>query len=368
MTLGPERATLLERFLTIFNIPYYLGCFIVILIFGPIGALLSAYLQTKNIYEAYNKTVYLFFGVQLPHWQGVAGLSLLLVILFYFLYMIRYMRLKLVAAEQLLIPLFPEGEDTYHNVFGHVSLILPPIIIEIVIIAFFFLQAIPETPINFIVYCSAPAAIFYLIISFPVWFLIFSTFAWVYFSSIRGLHELGKKSLNLKPFYEDRMLGVRPIGSLSLSLAFTYFVGLGILTLLPIVIRPDPSPIEYIFLLLILTLLGVIFFFLPLNTIHNRMLDKKSTEQKALLEEFRGAVSNLSELNARKNSGSSILDLKEILISQTLVLTFGIKKEEVTSIPTWPFDTQILGRFTAMIFSIITTIIATIIIKRILNL
>jgi len=367
MTLGPEKATILERFVTAFHIPFYLGCLLLAFIFGPPGAILSVYVQTNNLYEAVARTVCLFFGMQLPVWHGVAGLCLLLVILFYFLYMIRYMRLKLVAIEPLLLSLLPEGEETFHKVFGGVSRLGPPIVIDLILIVFFFFQVVLEVPVNFVVFGTAPANLGYLVVSFPLWFLIFGTFAWVYFSSIRGLHILGKKPLKLKSIYEDRMLGVRPIGSLSLSFAFTYFVGLIILTLVPIVVWPNPLSPSYIGLLSVLTLLGVIFFFLPLNTIHKKMLDVKHREQEALRKQFSRAIQKQTESRTQV-SESSLSVIREVLIRLTTVLTIDISKKEVAAIPTWPFDAPIISRLAAMIFSIIAILIANFIKQQLLSL
>ena len=367
-TLGPERATIFERFVRALRIPFWVGCLLLVFILGPPGAILSVYVQTYNLYDAVLRTVYLFFGMQLQFWQGVAGLSLLLMILFYFLYMIRFMRLKLVAAEPLLLSLLPEGEVTFHKVFGGVSRLGPPIVIDSILMVFFFFQeaqARAEIPTNFIVFGTAPANLIYLVVAYPLWFLIFGTFAWVYFSSIRGLHELGKKSLKLKSFHEDRMLGVRPISSLSLSFAFTYFSGLGILALLPFVISPDKISLSYIGLLSVLTLMGVIFFFLPLNTIHKKMLEVKHREQEALRMLLREVIQKPIEARTQ-GSELSLSDLGETLNRLTTVLMFGVIKGEVVEIPTWPFDTQILGRLSAMILSIITIIIANIIIRQIL--
>ena len=364
-THGPERATFLERFVTGFHIPFFLGCLLLAFIFGPPGAILSVYVQTSNLDEAVARTTYLFFGIQVPVWQGVAGLGLLLVLLFYFLYMIRYMRLRLVAAEPLLLPLLPEGEETFHRVFGRVSRLGPPIVIGSILMVLFSLQSIPEVPGNFVIFGTAPANLVFLVVSYPLWFVIFSTFAWVYFGSIRGLHELGKKSLKLKPFHEDKMLGVRPIGSLSLSFAFTYFTGLGILALLPVVLLPNPSSPGYMGLLCMLTLSGVIFFFLPLNAIHKKMLEAKHREQKTLRHQFIKAVQTPNE-SRTEVSESSLSEIREELSRLTRVLTVDITREEVAAIPTWPFDAPILGRLAAMIFSIIGIVIANLILRQIL--
>jgi hypothetical protein len=354
---GPEKKTLIERFVEVFHIPYNAGSLVLSIIFGPLGAILSVYLHTNNLDEAISKTIYLFFGMKPELWQSIIGLGLLFVILYFFLYMIRYMRLKLVAAEQQVLPILPKGEETFHDVFGKVSRHGPPLLIDIILISFFLLQSFPTIPENFVYFGTDPANLVFLVVAFPIWFLIFGTFAWVYFSSIRGLYELGKTSLELRSFHEDRMLGVRPMGSLSLSLAFTYFTGLGILALMPIVMSPNPSAAFYVILLSALTLLGVFFFFLPLNAIHRKMVNEKKLEQKALGEKLIEAI-NSQNTFTNKGAESSLAEVKEILINLTKVLTIDTTKEEVANIPTWPFDTQILSRLSAIIFSVTAILIA----------
>lgn len=359
---GPENTTLTERFVEVLHIPFSVGCLVLSIIFGPPGAILFVYVQTNNLDEAISKTIYLFSGVHPTLLQSVIGLAFLSIILYYFLYMIRYMRLKLVATEKLLLPILLEGEDTFHKVFGPVSRYGPPVLIDFLLIFLFVFQDFPNIPENFIYFCDTPITLAFLVVSFPVWFLIFGTFAWVYFSSIRGLYQLGQTSLKLKSFHEDKMLGVRPMGSLSLSLAFTYFAGLGILALLPIVMTPDSSSPFYIGLLFVLTMLGILFFFLPLNTIHKKMVDEKHREHKALGEQLTMAV-NRQDISSRSKMGPSLEDITEILVNINRLLTIDVSKDEINSVPNWPFDTQILSKLSAIFFSVTTIIIANFILS-----
>jgi hypothetical protein len=359
--LGPERITFPERLVTALHIRFFGGCLVLAFIFGPPGAILSVYMQTLSLDEAVTRTIHLFFGMQVPVWQGVVGLGLLSVLLFYLLYMIRFMRLRLVAVEPQLLSLLPEGEETFYKVFSRVSSTRPPVVIGAIIMVLFSLQAAPEVPQNFIVFGIAPINLVFLALSYPLWFVIFSTFAWVFFGSIRGLHELGK-NLKLKSFHEDKMLGVRPIGSLSLSFAFTYFIGLGILALIPFVLLPNPSSPGYMWLLSLLILLGVIFFFLPLNTIHKKMLEVKNREQDALLRQLSKSIQSL---NGSKKEVSELSEIWETIGRLTTALTVDITKREVAAIPTWPFDAPILGRLAAMILSIAGMLIGNFIWRQI---
>jgi len=152
------------------------------------------------------------------------------------------------------------------------------------------------------------------------------------------------------------------MGSLSLALAFTYFAGLGILALLPILMIPDSSSPFYTGLLFVLTMLGILFFFLPLNTIHNKMVNEKRREHKALGEQLTMAI-NRQDVSSRREMGSSLEDIAEILVNINRLLTIDVSKDEINSVPNWPFDTQILSKLSAIIFSVTTIIIANFILS-----
>jgi hypothetical protein len=161
------------------------------------------------------------------------------------------------------------------------------------------------------------------------------------------------------------MLGLRPIGSLSLSFAFTYFLGLGILALLPIVIRSGSNAsLSYIGLLLVLTLLGVVIFFFPLNTIHKKMTEVKKLEQEVLRKKMSKAIQDESK-SRTDDSQLSISDTNEMLSIVTKALIISITRDEVAEMPTWPFDISIISRLSAMLVTIITIILANLILRQI---
>jgi hypothetical protein len=330
------------------------------MIFGPLGAILLSYLCTNDFFDAVTRTVILYYGLSLPFWQNIVGLGIMSLIFFYFLYMIRYMRLKLVDAKNKLISLLPKGEDTYDEIFGLVSKSKVPIFFGLLFMAFYAFQAAPDLPYNFKVFCIHPANTVFLFVAYPFWFIIFTTFVWMYLGSIRGLFTLGKRPLSLKPFHQDKMLGVRPVGSLSLSLAFAYFGGLSILALLPSVLSPDTPTISYVLTLSFFMLLGVIFFFLPLYTIHRKMHEVKLKEQEKLHNELFKVV---QKTDNSKIKSESISDIKDSLNRLTSVLTVEVTKDEVENIPTWPIDFAILRRLLTMTISIIGIIIANFIMK-----
>lgn len=363
-TVNGGKGILLERVLTLGDrISVHIGAVILSVVIGPPGAILTAYVQNQDLYESVTKTVYLFFGLDLPIEQGILGLGILSVLLFYLFYMIHFMHMRLVKAKPSLLSLLSEDEEAFQRIFGSVSKNWPPILIGLFLIVSFSLQSIPEIPGNFSVYCTDISNVIFLAVSYPLWFMVFSTFAWVYFSSIRGLHQMGDAELELKPFYEDRMLGVRPIGSLSLSFAFTYFTGLGILALLPFAVSQETLSTGYLGILVVLSFLGVAFFFLPLNTIHRKMVEAKRLELQNIHNRL------IQTINSEEDKQKTEATIKEITdkIDQLIdVLVIDITKKDASTIPTWPIDLPILSRFTAMIFSILAIILANIIMRQLL--
>ena len=364
MVTGPHKATIIERVVDSLRIQYVSGSILLAFLLGPPGAILFTFVGTRDIVEAFNRTVGLFFAISLPYLQGYLGLSLLFILFFYLLYMIRFMRQRLVSAEDQLVSILPEGEETFDAIFGVVSKSMPPIAFAVLFMLVIAFQSIPELPDNFAIFCINNVNTVFLIVAWSFWFLAFGTFVWIYVGSIRGLYELGKK-VKLKTFNEDKMLGVRPVGSLSLSLTYTYFVGLVILGLLPTILQPEASFLGYMVVLSLCAILGLFLFFLPQYAIHKKMVEAKEVEQERLRRELSKVVRAADE---EKDELESTVEIKDALNRLMTVLHVDITKNELESIPTWPFDTQIISRLAGMAISIIIVILGQWIMRRVIYL
>jgi hypothetical protein len=340
------------------------GSVLLAFLLGPPGAILSTYMFTRDIYEAFNMVFCLFFGSSLPFLQGYLGLSLLFILFYYLLYMIQFMRQRLVRAETHLVSLLPEGEDTFEAIFGGVSKSTPPVAFALLFMLLIAFQTVSDMPNQFTAFCINYFNAAFLLVAYPFWFIAFCTFVWVYVGSIRGLYELGKK-VRLKTFDEDKMLGVRPVGSLSLSLTYTYFVGMIILGLLPTILQPEASFLGYMVVLSVCAFVGCILFFLPQYTLHKKMVDAKEVEKELLRRELSKVVRSADE---GKGELESTAEIKDALNRLTTVLHVDITKDELEDIPTWPFDTQIISRLAGMAMSIIIVIIGQWIMRRVIYL
>ena len=156
--------------------------------------------------------------------------------------------------------------------------------------------------------------------------------------------------MRLRSSSEDPMLGLRPLGSISLSLAGAYIavVFLGALTLIIL-----PFGFSDIALLLIFLITGMVMFFLPLNNIHRKMQQEKRLEQSRIREQF-------NQL-AKKPDNAGHEDPGDILTRMEKLLTIQILDQKVSAVPTWPFETSILGRFFAITLSVAAILIARLI-------
>lgn len=353
---GPERATFFERLISAFRIPYVLGCLVLAFILGPPGTVLLAYVQTSNMDEAIAMSISFFFGLELPYWVGVFALAIFSAILFYCPYLIRYMRLKLVAAKPALLPILPYGDEAFQKAFSRVSQTRPPIAVGAVLIVLVIIDCLG----NFLEFGIAPANLVFVVMFSCLWAMVAGTFVWVYFASVWGLHKLGQDSIKLKSFREDKTLGARPIGLLSLSFAFTYLTGPGSFLLLAVMF-PAAAGTFFAIMVGFLILSGVILFFFPLNSTHKKMLEAKQLEQETLRQQY---IKVHESLNA---SESPQLEVSEALDRLTNIITIDVTKAEIDAIPIWPVDVPILSRLVTLIFSIIGILIANYVMNFVLD-
>jgi hypothetical protein len=363
MIPGPERATFIERLAGLFHLPYSIGCLIVSILIGTPGAIILAYLTTGDMGAAVSLTIVLYVGVGTPFWTGVAVLGLLWLLLFYVFYMTRFMRQRLLSTEEGLHPVLPEGEQTFHGAFKLVSKLWPPVVLAIAIIAFYFISSGEYLISVFGAYAVHIANIIYIVIAFPVWFLAFCTFVWVYFGSVYGLYKLGKKPLVLKSSAQDRMLGVKPFGNLSLSLSIVYFFAMVILIMMSLTTAMGSAVTEDIFAFLILMAaffaIGVVLFMSPLYAVHKKMMEQKENERTLLRRQAYKGV----EGKAEPGPQDTVAEMKRKLDSLASMVTLEMAEKSLNSVPNWPIDTPIISRFATIIVSVIAILLAQLILQ-----
>ena len=363
MVPGPEKATIVERLVGIFRMPYIIGCFIISVLIGPLGAILVAYFTTGfNIDRAILMTITFIGGVGTPYWMGVAILALTWLLLFYVFFMTGFMRHRLISAEEGISPILPGRKKTFHATFRFVFKQWPPIAIATLIIAFYFLSSSDYLIASFSAYAVNLITAIYLIIVYPLWFIVCCTFVWIYFGSVYGLYKLGRKHLRLKRSTEDRMLGVRPFGDLSLSMSIVYFSAMAILIMIGIastIGSPVIGFVAFITLLMTFFVIGVILFISPLCAVHSKMIEQKEIERTELRRQFSESV----EVSTESSMKDTVAEMQRKLENLTSLMTLEMEEKNLDLVPNWPIDTPILNKFVTIIITVIAIILANLFLR-----
>jgi len=327
-----EHPTLIERIVGFFPGPYVLKSFLFSCVFGVPLLLAARFLDTFSVQEALA-----VFGPL--EWQNVGTFSVAnFVLLFYSVWGVKYMRSRIANMTAGVELQTPGDEKTVGKVFKPVCRLFPAAILSVLLLAV-SLISLP----NQIQHGSGAISFGLVLVSFPFVYLAYGTFVWVYVSSVKCLGDLGNKNVKLSEFYEDAHLGMKPLGSLSFSLAAVYFVGLGLVFFSFLSI-----PLLLEFAVGILLVGGLVLFFLPLYVIHRKMKEKKKAESEKLKHHYKQLSGSF---------GDPILALADIK-NVRRVLAVDIIDHQVASIPEWPFDLKTLTWLSAIVLTIVTSIVA----------
>ncbi len=276
MVAGPERITIIEKIVGLTHLPYSLGCLVVALAAGGPGFFLVLYLDSFSLSKALTRLLsYSAFDVlqlnqQVPIFQGFLSAALYTSALFLNMYLVRYWRLKLVAAGPELSSLTPGGERIFRRTFGLVSSWKGTLLVTLPLFLVYFP---PRALIS-----NDPVTLLGTIIIIPLNTLIFGEFIWVFLSGLWGLRRFSLEPLSLKRFYEDRIIGLRPLGLIAASFTSTFFA-LESITLSGSFLSTD---IYNLFVVLLILSLGVLMLILSLEGMHSKMIQVKQEEEASL--------------------------------------------------------------------------------------
>lgn len=350
---GAERPTLTESLVRLLHIPYLPGALVLALMFTGPGTLLGSFLDTFSLDKALSAT--LQKQTTSPVWQVIAAEILYTAFTLYELLIIRYVRLRVVAAENELVSLLPKGKKDYARAFGRVSLWYGPIPLAAILLLLFLnpvLEKLHSTtgPFHLILYGAGSLA----------QFVLGGTMIWVYFASISGVYIIGRLPLRVKTYHADPMLGLRPFGALSLSLAFAYFGAVLSMSLVHL-FNPSFAPGQHVALLIPLAVLGVLMFFLPLNRLHKHMRQVKQREQ-ALLRTRRAQLAESLDHDESPSSSEkeTLRDIRRLLA----FMASSTMESRLASMPTWPFDLGILARLVTILLAVATGLVVRLIAVR----
>ncbi|HYY92654.1 MAG TPA: hypothetical protein VE955_11770 [Candidatus Dormibacteraeota bacterium] len=331
---APEKPTLIERIVQTIPLRY------------PLASLVWAAMIGSPFFHLFEYIDHGSTSFSLTP-SGLVADFLYTLVPFYAFNVVKYLRLKILRAELEIVPIMSGGESDYHSAFGRISNTLPVIVLALVLMVPIIPDIVPNPHLSIlVVYTSS---------SLFVNGIAVSTYVWAYAVSSWGLHELGESQLKLKSFLEDRTMGARAIGSVALSLTVAFLGGTLLVFLLffsYFLASLSFQAVIYAFLAL-----GIIMFFLPLNSIHKKLQAEKQNQQRALTQQYL-AMKN----EARTYSGDDA-HVGKVVSELLRMKDLEITERKLASTPTWPFDVQLLVKLITIILSVTAALLARIIIN-----
>ena len=337
--IGLERPTFVERAIAAIPLPYLVTCTIVaLLVTGP-GYFLARLIETGG---DWNQTVAAIFGdaFALPLWRSVPLIILSVGFELYLLWLVRHSRLHIARYAKEIAPLLPGGDADVRRIFGHLYWRLPVIGLAAAFGLFFFLLLLEPLPPAF-------GVLDFVILGVNLVFLPFvdAQVIWNYAATIWGVHRIGRQALRLRPLFEDPMLGLRPLGSLSLGATF-YFFGALVIIIAEVTLSPDPVRPAYLAFLIVLVLFGAGLMFLPLVSIHRLMVAEK---RRAIDDAGTRAGGIYAPLMAgNPTSEPSLHEVRDLLLRTHGILVHREEERRIQALPTWPFETRAMTRIAAI--------------------
>ena len=181
----------------------------------------------------------------------------------------------------------------------------------------------------------------YNLIPFTFINLISSTAVWAFFYSMKSLYTVGRKTLTLKPFAEDRTLGLRPFGSAALRLVAAYEIGV-LIAAIPVFIHGNftlesisPMGIHWH---IYLAFPGFVLFFLPLISFRSQL-------KRAKAKELNWIGPRYAELVSALKAGKGIYVDERVVGSLSAL---DKVERDVQQIHIWPFDIETVTHLTSI--------------------
>ncbi len=271
--------------------------------------------------------------------------ALLFGLLVYVLWATRFIRERSRATATAVGTLVDDAPATFERAFRSAGRILPPIVAALAMLSVYFVDAIRQG--RLVEPDMLPAYLADLVMV-ACRFVIMFSFVWAYFASVWGLANVCGRPLHMAPYFRDPLLGTRPLGSLSLSLASAFLVGLVLSAVWVAAGAATPALFGLTFGVMTV---GVVLFFLPLNAVHVQMAAQKRRESDILAGRY-------EELFIGQTGGPAGAGRQTGLEDVRAAVGFRVVRDQVGTIRTWPFDTAILARLaTSFFLPIVLTIV-----------
>jgi hypothetical protein len=200
--------------------------------------------------------------------------------------------------------------------------------------------------VDFLRYPGQPTVLL-IPIMFVAW-LPAETMVWFFGALLLGLDRLGRMSLQLVPFEEDRSLGLRALGSVAFA-SFVMFTA-GVLPLMIIQWRDPRGAISN----LLFFLAAVALFFASLHRLHAQLVAAKAA---ALQQAHRLYVEAFRPIRARWSLDGAAEQSAHLTAAEAI-------ERRAAAIQEWPLDEGLLTRLAAIITSVVGVILARLILSR----
>ncbi len=151
------------------------------------------------------------------------------------------------------------------------------------------------------------------------------------------------------------MIGSKPMGNLALAPTIAYFGALLLVASLFSTFLPSTVIGTAAFFTSLL--LGVALFFLPLTSIHAKMREEK----RRLLGEVGTRYACLSQDPSAAGETATLDDVRNGLARLMALQELEIMDRKIASLPTWPFDIQVVSRFITIVLSVTAVLSARLI-------
>ena len=341
--------TLFERLVSLMHVPYAAGCFLLAVVLGIPGTLLTRYIDSFD----FAKTISIA-GVATGsegYWRAVTFYWIItyLVFFFYLFYFLRYFRLTLLKTETRLMPLLEDGKGACNKAFRIV-----PSKIGALATASMVAASFAPSVYRMLTSSLGTFSAIHVLISQAMLDFAGGTGIWLFFSSIWSLRKLAKEPLKLKSSSEDPLFGLGSIGSLSLALVIIYFGALGLrgLGTLASGVETTPTVINLAFESILMTF-GFIMFLVTINSFHRKMAEQKELE-KCRLNEQRKIIHEAS-VNCSSKTRISRAQTEKLLV-------LDIMEGRLDKTSTWPFDKGVLSNISTILLSVTAIMIARILV------
>ncbi len=189
---------------------------------------------------------------------------------------------------------------------------------------------------------------------FVTW--VISTLVWVWGYSMVGIYRIGKLPMKLRPFTEDKMLGLKPFASASLRFTAIYYTFVLAFIFVDLSSPPSSSPLLFV-RDGALAAFGLVLFFLPLFSLHGKLVQARSERMTWINRRYTLLMEKI-EANGDAPLGESV---------QRELSSIDKIQRDIQSIRPWPFDVNALTKLVA-IFLTVTAILLSKVIGPVLGL